>query len=226
MESPMTRAGAGMTHRPTRSPLALRCWCAALLVQAGLRAPGADVPTSIELQAHTAPGMRTTKDQPMSVLWIEDVDGRFVRTLWCFSRDKKYFKDLTVWHALSSPAELAQDVDAVTGATIIQGDTGRLRIPRKWKGLDLLSGRYVLRVETAKDHAKHYSSMRIPLGPKALGRSYADPGYVRSIDLAASPADASATEVVMALPSIAPESPVQSAPAPTDTRSPPTKDTP
>jgi hypothetical protein len=157
----------------------------AVLLQAGLTAPAAEVPLeSFELIVHAAPGFRTTKDQPMSAWWIEDAEGRFVRTLWRFGRATKYYPDLTVWHGLSAPLEKPTDLDAITGATMIHGDAARLRVPRRWRGLDLLSGRYVLRIESRQDQAKHFSSLRIPLSLAALGTTVEDAGYVRSIGVA------------------------------------------
>jgi hypothetical protein len=173
-----------MAGHARRRSVALRVAVAAILAQAGVRVCAVDKPPDcFELVAQVAPGFRTTKDQVMSCLWLEDANGRFVRTLWRFSRDKKWYKDLTVWHGLSTPVEADADVDAVTGATIIQGDSGTIRIPTRWKGLDLLSGRYVLRVESAKDHAKHYSSLRVRLNAKSIGGTIEDKGYIRSIKL-------------------------------------------
>jgi hypothetical protein len=158
------------------------------------RGRATDVPACIELVVETAPGLRTTRDQPMIALWIEQ-DDRFVRTLWRFSKAGKYWPDMEVWHGLSAPREKQEDVDAVTGATIIQGDAARLRMPSRWNGLDLLSGRYVLRIESAKDHGKHYSAFRIPLGPGLIGRTISDRGYVRAVSFAAAAAGAKPTTI-------------------------------
>jgi hypothetical protein len=187
------------------------------LLCSSLPLPAADDPPAcFELVTTIAPGMRTTRDQPMSVVWVEDVDGHFVRTLWRFGRQVRWYADLTLWHDLSTPREAPAEVDAVTGATIIQGNQGFLRIPSRWHGLDLLSGRYVLHIESRKDQAKHYSTFRVPLSVHALGQHYADPGYVRTIDLRAVAAGTPTPETVQAfIPAAAP--PVQSPPATTDT---------
>jgi hypothetical protein len=176
----------------------------ALALSATLTAGAAEPPPpAFELVVRTAPGFRTTKDQPMSAWWIEDADGGFVRTLWRFGREAKWYKDLTVWHDLSTPREQAADVDAVTGATIIHGDGARLRVPTRWRGLDLLSGRYVLRVESRQDHAKHYTALRIPLSAAALGTTVEDAGYIRSVGLVRAAADGGDRPIATPVPAAA-----------------------
>ena len=153
---------------------------------AGLAAADPD-PTGIDLTLSLIDGFKTTKDQVMMALWIEDGNGRFVRTVWRFGKAVKWYKDLTVWSQLSARAEKPADLDAVTGATVIWGSQAELRLPARWQGFDLLGGDYVLRIESAKDHAKHYSSFSIPLTRDALGKTFTDKGYVKSLAVAPSP---------------------------------------
>ncbi len=214
-----------MPDRAHPRPLAARGAAVAALFALATRAISADgpagavePPTSVELDLHMRAGMRHTRDQPMVVLWLEDRDGRFVSTLWRFGKPKRWYDDMTVWKAQSAGHETAAALDAITGPTIIQGDTGRLRVPRRWQGMDLLSGRYVLRAESRKDHAKHDSSLSIPLGPAALGVATNSQGYVDVLEIAAAEvADASAPQAPQQLPSIPPAAHVQIAAQPTGT---------
>ena len=152
-----------MPDRADLRPLAIleRGLASVLLGALAMRASCAEEPPpGFEISLHMRAGMRHTHDQPMVVLWLEDADGRFITTLWRFGKPARWYDDMTVWKAQSAGADAAAALDAITGPTIIQGDTGRLRVPRRWHGIDLLSGRYVLRGESRKDHAQHDSSVR------------------------------------------------------------------
>lgn len=98
-------------------------------------------------------------DKPMLVAWVEKTDGTFVRTLHWFSKDKKYYKDLTVWAAAQAGKEDAKAVDAVVGPTIAWGQQSVVKVP----AADLLGGDMVLRVEQAKDKGGHYKKIKVPI---------------------------------------------------------------
>jgi hypothetical protein len=145
-------------------------------------------PEMVDITFQLEDGLKTTHDQPRVVLWIEDRQRHFVRTLYRFGKkDPKHYEDLPVSFALYSKAEKPADLDAVTGATLIWGSKGQIRLPSRWGNLDLFSGRFVLRIESAKDHAKHFANFTIPLNMKAIGKSFPDAGYVTTLTIAAAP---------------------------------------
>lgn len=151
-------------------------------------ASGAGAPVALDIVVQLAEGMKTTHDQPRVVLWIEDRNRHFVRTLYRFGKkDPKHYEDLPVSFALSNKAEKPADLDAVTGATVIWGTQGHLQLPARWRGLDLLSGKFVLRIESAKDHAKHFATFTIPLSKKTLEKPWLDQGYVTSVAITKAP---------------------------------------
>jgi hypothetical protein len=183
-----------MPDRPARRTLIRRlimahvaaAGCAGPLTAADAAAPD---PEMLDIVVQLADGMKTTHDQPRVVLWLEDRSHHFVRTLYRFGKkDPKHYEDLPVSFALSAKAEKPADLDAVTGATVIWGSKGHIRLPARWRGLDLLSGKYVLRIESAKDHAKHFAAFTIPLNDRALAKPAADAGYVTSVTIAKAPA--------------------------------------
>lgn len=141
-----------MDHRPARLlPLALL-----LLLAAG--APAADGSLTIELDL--GPG---TGDNPMIVVWLETTAGDFVRTLQMFSKDKKYYHDMTVWWK-GHDGNAADGLDAVIGPTI-KWTTGKsATMPLDFAGINLLSGKYQIHIEQRRDKGGHFNT-RIPLPP-------------------------------------------------------------
>ncbi|MEK7414247.1 MAG: DUF2271 domain-containing protein [Planctomycetota bacterium] len=171
------------------------CLCAlpAILVGATVSTAPTDptnaTPACFDIIVQLADGMKTTHDQPRVVLWLEDKNKRFVRTLYRFGQEEpKHYKDLPVSYGLSQKAEQPAELDAITGATIIWGNKGQARIPSRWKGLDVLSGGYSLRIESAKDHGKHFATFTIPLDKNSIGKTFQDKGYVTTLDIKATPA--------------------------------------
>jgi len=163
--------------------------------------PGGVAVAALDIVVQLADGMKTTHDQPRVVLWIEDRNRHFVRTLYRFGKkDLKHYEDLPVSFALSSKAEKPADLDAVTGATVIWGAQGHLQLPVRWHGLDLLSGKFVLRIESAKDHAKHFATFTIPLSKRSLEKPYLDKGYVTSVAITQAPAEAAANPDPVMIP--------------------------
>jgi hypothetical protein len=143
----------------------------------------------IDIVAQLADGMKNTYDQPRVVLWLEDTNHHFIRTLYRFGKkNPKHYEDLPVSFALSNKAEKPADLDAVTGATVIWGSKGHIQLPARWHGLDLLSGKYVLRIESAKDRAKHFADFTVPLNRKAMVKPILDKGYVTSLAITVAPA--------------------------------------
>lgn len=124
-----------------------------------------------------------TGDDPMIVLWLENDSGEFIKTLHMFSTKKEYYKDMLGWLFKSKSKEKPADVDAVTGATIRWNKTGTLSVPAQIGSHDLLSGSYVLRIESRKDKGNHYRGFKIPLPAGYTGGVHEDEGYVKSVEI-------------------------------------------
>lgn len=124
-----------------------------------------------------------TSDCPMIVAWLEDTDKKFVRTLYVFTKHKEYFKDLSSWMKAKGTKESDKEVDAVIGPTIKWKGTGVANIPIKVGGIDMLSGKYSIRVEQNKDKGGHYKSTRIALPQGYTGETLNDVGYLKTLTL-------------------------------------------
>lgn len=121
-------------------------------------------------------------DYPMVALWLEDADRQFVQTLRRFSKDMKYYKDLTTWKLRSSKGkESHKQLDAVTSATIKWQGTGEFTIPLRTGAYDLTKGGYRVRIESRRDKGGHYRTFKIPLGAGFTGGEFEDKGYVKKI---------------------------------------------
>lgn len=117
-------------------------------------------------------------DKPMIVIWAEKADGTFLRTLHMYSKDKKYFKDMTTWTTARGAKEDAKAVDAVVGPTIAWGKSGEaVKIPAK----DLLAGNIVLRIEQRKDKGGSYTKRKIAVTPDWPGVTLEKDGYIQSL---------------------------------------------
>jgi len=124
-----------------------------------------------------------TGDDPMIVVWLENDSGEFIKTLHMFSKAKEYYKDMLGWLFKSKSKEKPADIDAVTGATIRWNKTGTLSVPAQIGSHDLLSGSYVLRIESRKDKGNHYRGFKIPLPAGYAGGVHEDEGYVKSVEI-------------------------------------------
>lgn len=124
-----------------------------------------------------------TGDEPMVALWLENDTGEFIQTLKVFSKKKEYYKDLLGWLFKSRKTEKAADIDAVSGATIRWNRSSTISIPAQIGSHDLLSGTYVLRIESRKDKGNHYRGFKIPLPAGYSGGVNEDEGYVKSVEI-------------------------------------------
>lgn len=134
----------------------------------------------LELALTTVEG---TGDAAMIVSWIETTDGKFVRTLLMFSKDKKYYKDMTIWQKGRGEAGEGDVVDAMISPTIKWSANRTVAVNVVQGDLNLLSGKYVLRVEQRKDKAGHYKKTRIPLTADFSGVKLQDEGYLASLSV-------------------------------------------
>ena len=147
---------------------------AILLTLAGPAAAADQLVMTLELAAGTS-------DCPMIVAWLVDGEGKFVKTLRMFTKDKKYFKDMTSWMKARSTRESDQELDAVIGPTIKWKGSQTATFPIKAGNVNLLDGTYTIRFEQNKDKGGHYKSTKIPLGTDFHGVTLADQGYIKSL---------------------------------------------
>lgn len=121
-----------------------------------------------------------TGDPPMIIVWLETTNGDFVRTLQVFSKDKKYYKDLTVWWK-NHDGNAADPIDAVIGPTIKYTVAKSAIIPLVQGGVNLLDGNYQLHIEQRRDKGGHYKKLRVPLPTTFASGSMPGEGYISKI---------------------------------------------
>jgi hypothetical protein len=90
--------------------------------------------------------------RPYVAVWVEDVDGKPVRTLEVWGNSPKYTKDLSDWWKF---AKESPTLRALTRAT-----RGPGKYTLAWDGKDdarkaLPQGTYTVRVEVHREHGKH-----------------------------------------------------------------------
>lgn len=121
-------------------------------------------------------------DSPMAVLWVENDDGDFIKTLQMFCKKKKYHKDMLAWKFKSRKAKGVR-MDAVSGATIKWKRSRTITVPVKLDKHNLLDGTYILRIESRKDKGGHYRSFKIPLTKDYKGETHEHEGYVKQVEI-------------------------------------------
>ena len=134
--------------------------------------PTQNTPTKPYLKI-TVDVVNGTGDDPMIVVWAESRKG-FTKTLYWFSKDEEWYKDLTTWDKKRSSAGYKrwQDepgVDAVMGPTIPWGGSKTCTIPIQQGKINLLDGSYRLRIEQCKDKGGHYKKFKLPLTKNFTG---------------------------------------------------------
>ena len=157
-----------MDHRTMLLNLA----CLSLLATS---AAAADGTMTIELEA--TPG---TGDNPIIIVWLETLDGDFVRTLQVFSKDKKYYHEMSVWWK-NHDGNAADPIDAVIGPTIKWTATRSATIPLVMGGIHLLDGNYQIHIEQRRDKGGHYKKLRIPLPTTFASGRIDGEGYLAHI---------------------------------------------
>lgn len=106
---------------------------------------------SVEIQ-FTLPVIETGQYQrPYVAVWVEDNQGKIVKTLTVWHEDKKWLKDLRRWWRKTGRYQ-EEDLDAVTGATKAPG-----RFTLSWDGKDyqgnpVKAGQYQLCFEASREH--------------------------------------------------------------------------
>jgi len=98
------------------------------------------------------PGGRRVR-RPFVAIWIEDADGKPVRTLSVWGRETKYLKDLSSWWSFArNDRKLVQ---AVTRASRSPGQYELVWDGKDDAGVDLPQGTYTVRVESAREKGRH-----------------------------------------------------------------------
>jgi hypothetical protein len=130
---------------------------------AGTAAPSTSAAASVDTGAastvvsfaYTASDSSGRTRNPYIAAWIEDDRGEMVAliSVWYLEREAKYLRELTAFAALAGEVPEAQ-FDAVTGAT---RSPGEYQLHWDGTGLDgsVLSGRYALWIEAAREHGPH-----------------------------------------------------------------------
>lgn len=97
---------------------------------------------------------KTTKyRRPYVAVWIENADGKPVRSLACWGNASKYQKDLTAWWRL-----VAGDTAVIKAVTRATRSPGRYQLAwdgRDDKGNPVEQGTYKVQVEVHREHGKH-----------------------------------------------------------------------
>jgi hypothetical protein len=122
-------------------------------------------------------------DNPMMVLWLENDNGEFVKTLHMFSKRKTHYEKLKTWMAKSKVTEKPADIDAVSGPTVGWNQTSTISIPAQIGSIDLLNGKYVLCVESRTHIGENYRSLKIPLPEGYTGSVHKNNGTMKSIEI-------------------------------------------
>ena len=125
---------------------------------------------------------RNRGSSPMIAIWLETSDGKFVKTVKRCGRKTKYFKTLSAWSG-ASRGEKKKTVDAVTGATVKWGRTGKFTLPVKTDSYDLTKGGYVLRIESNADKKRGYKLFKIPIGKDFKGGTFTHEGHVSKVTI-------------------------------------------
>ena len=117
--------------------------------------------------------------RPYVVVWVEDKEGRAVRTLRVWGNRPKYYRHLRAWKAAGGAA-----VDGVSGATRPNG-----AYRTTWDGLGadgqpLPPGKYVLRAECVREKGGRSGvSLRVPEGEGPLTLRGEGNGDITSIEV-------------------------------------------
>jgi hypothetical protein len=112
--------------------------------------PAMELTIHVELARHSGPAKR-----PYLAAWVEDADGKPVRTLALWYRKDRYLQDLRAWYR-SHGANLPKTVSSATRGP------GKYKI--RWDGKDdarnyVKAGKYTVFLEVAREHGT-YQLMR------------------------------------------------------------------
>lgn len=122
-------------------------------------------------------------DYPMMVLWLENDTGEFIQTLHMFAERKTHYSRLKNWASKSKETEQPADIDAVSGPTVGWNQSSTVSIPAQIGTVDLLSGKYVLCIESRTHFGWNDRNLKIPLPEGYKGGIHEGGGNIKSIEI-------------------------------------------
>jgi FAD:protein FMN transferase len=111
----------------------------------------ADFRVSIKIELPQIGGGRYRR--PYVAVWIENADGKPVRSITVWGNDRKWLKDLSIWWKIGK--DDAALVKAVTRATRAPGKYEVVWDGKDDKGETLGQGTYTIKVEVHREHGRH-----------------------------------------------------------------------
>lgn len=166
--APETARLTGMAGAPGLAPKAPAQAAAGTSAQAASGGDGGAWPAGFQLSVGIT--LAPARHRPYVAIWIESPDGRLVRTLDVWGRERKYQQKLPAWWPL-----VRDNPDRVKAVTRASRGAGTYAVA--WDGRDdagnpLPQGRYVLRIEAAQEKGA-VSQIKAPVdcgGQAASGR--------------------------------------------------------
>ena len=111
------------------------------------------------------------------VVSLMDADGAYVKTLYVQGDDPEWFPDLENWWAFSHP--LNEDIDAVTGATVGNGERNIISLVIDSSQID---NGYKIRFESAVENQEYYTvDAEVELNSATIRNKVDGKGYIRYI---------------------------------------------
>ena len=113
------------------------------------------------------------------VVSLIDPEDHYVKTLYVFGDNSKYYDSLKKWFGFHS--EKQEKIDAITGASITQGDRKNIVLDLD---KNLLDQGYKIRFESAVEDQYYYTTdAQVPFTTEALKGKTEGTGYVRYVRL-------------------------------------------
>ena len=113
------------------------------------------------------------------VVSLIDSEGKYVKTLYVFGDNGKYYDSLKKWFGFYS--EKKEKIDAITGASITQGDRKNIVLDLD---KNLLDKGYKIRFESAVEDQYYYTTdAQVPFSTESLKGKTEGTGYVRYVRL-------------------------------------------
>ena len=113
------------------------------------------------------------------VISLIDPQGSYLKTLHVFGDNSKYYDALKKWYDFYNTKK--EKVDALTGASITQGDRKTIVLDLDNK---LLDQGYKIRFESAVEDQYYYTTdAEVPFTTESLKEKVAGTGYVRYVRL-------------------------------------------
>lgn len=118
-----------------------------------------------------------TGEKAYVVVSLINPQGKYEKTLYVQGDDKEWYPDLKEWWA--SRRISAQEVDAITGATIGNGERNIISLQFEE---DQLNKGYTIRFESAVENQKYYTTdAEVELNSETITNKVDGKGYIRYI---------------------------------------------